>query len=31
MLSKDERADATFCVESGHTVYSNTMTHAESI
>lgn len=31
MLSKDERADASFCVDLGHTVYSNTMPHAESI
>ena len=31
MFSKDERADATFYVETGHTVYSNPMQHAKSI
>lgn len=31
MLSKDERAGASFRVDLGHTVCSNTMPHVESI
>lgn len=31
MLFKDKWADATFYVDMGHTVCSNTMQHAESI
>lgn len=31
MLFKDTWADATFYVETGHTVYSKTTPHAESI
>ncbi len=31
MLFKDTWADATFYVETGHTVCSNTMPHAKSI
>lgn len=31
MLFKDKWAVASFHVKTGHTVYSNTMPHAESI
>lgn len=31
MLFKDKWAGASFCVDMGHTVRSNTMPHAKSI